>query len=729
MNTRKENKTTWKAPMIAFRVFFFCILFLYIQLTYLALSKSVYGKDLDKFALTRNTVKKTVPATRGTIYDSNQKILAVNVSSYTVIAYLDPKRSNGSKKPLHVEDPNTTAEKLAPILNMEVDYLKKLLTTENVYQVELGPGGRGITELKKDEIEALELPGIDFVEGTKRNYPNGDFASYIIGYAREKEITKEENGVNVNTTQITGELGIESKYNDQLQGVDGYLEYQRDKNGYKIPGTKEISVPAQNGTDIYLTIDSSIQRFLEAEVKEQSAIYTPEWMFLIAMDAKTGDILGSASTPSYDPNIRNITNYENPLVSYTIEPGSTMKTFTYMCAMEKGNYDGNATYQSGTIDISGQIISDWNNVGWGTITYDKGYEFSSNVGAVNIVQKYLSRKELHTCLKKYGFGTTTGIELPREQAGTLNFVYPVEIATASFGQGITITPIQMLQALTLISNDGKMLKPHIILKTVDPNTGEITYERKVEESEQLIKNTTVSKIKELMYNVIHGTDVGNTGNNYKIDGYDIIGKTGTSEIYDSVNGGYLAGKNNYIFSFSGMYPKDNPEIIIYGAIKRPSLGQSKGISTAVKSVMVSIAKYKNMFKEQEEATQIPDYVVPSYTSKNVEDVIKNLTDNGISVSKIGNGNKIVNQYPSAGTILVPGDTVILKTNDTDYTIPNFSGWSRELAVSYLSLLGQPFTEEGYGFVISQSISAGSGIDINNPIVLTLEPKVKSKSET
>lgn len=728
MDMRKENKPTWKAPIIAFRVFFFLILFLYLQLAYLALSKTVYGKDLDQFALTRNTVKKTISATRGTIYDANQKILAINVSSYTVIAYLDPKRSQGSNKPLHVEDPNTTAEKLAPILNMDVAYLTKLLTTEKAYQVELGPGGRGITELKKDEIVALELPGIDFVEGTKRNYPNGDFASYIVGYARENEVTKEENGVTSTSTQITGELGIESKYNEQLQGVDGYLEYQQDKNGYKIPGTKEISVKAQNGLDIYLTIDSSIQRFLEAQVKEKSATYNPEWMFLMAMDAKTGDILGSASTPSYDPNIRNIKNYENPLVSYVFEPGSTMKTFTYMCAIDKGNYDGNATFQSGSMNINGQVVSDWNKFGFGTINYDKGYEYSSNIGAVNIVQNYLSRKELYTCLKKYGFGETTGLELPREQAGTLNFVYPVEVATASFGQGITITPVQMMQALTLISNDGKMLKPHVILKTVDPNTGEVVYQRKVEESEQLIKNTTVSKIKELMYNVVHGTDANNTGNNYKIEGYDIIGKTGTAEIYDAKHGGYLTGENNYIFSFSGMYPKDNPQIIIYGAIKRPATLKSRGVSLAVKSVIESIAKYKNMFKEKDEAAQIPDYVVGSYTNKTVSDIVKNFSENGIQSLQIGKGTKIIDQYPSVGTILVPGDTVILKTNDSNYQIPSLIGLSRELAVAYLSLLGQPFTEDGYGFVVSQSLPQGSAIDPNNPIGLKLESKIKEHVE-
>lgn len=722
MNTKKETKQNWKLPKIVFKVFCLCIFLLYLQFAYLALSKTVYGKDLDQFALTRNTVKQNVSAVRGTIYDANQKILAVNVSSYTVIAYVNPIRSKGSSKPLHVEDVDKTAEALAPVLEMDVDYLKKLLSTPNVYQVELGPGGRGITELKKEEIENLNLPGIDFIEGTKRNYPNGDFASYVIGYAKENEVEKEVNGKTISTSEITGELGIEAKYNDLLKGVDGYLEYQQDKNGYKIPGTKEISIPAEDGANVYLTIDSGIQRFLEAAVKDSAAKYNPEWLMIHVMDAKTGDILGSASVPFFDPNIRNITNYESPLVTYTFEPGSTMKTYTYICAMEKGVYDGNHTYLSGSVSIGEDTIRDWNNVGFGTITLDKGYEYSSNVGAVEVVQTYLSKKELRDCLKKYGFGEKTGIELPREQAGSLNFTYPIEVATASFGQGITSTAIQQLQALTLLSNNGKMLTPHIVKRIEDPNTKKVLYERQIEESEQLIKNSTVEKMKQLMYNVIHGTDGGTTGRMYQVPGFDIIGKTGTSQIYDAQHGGYES--NLYIYSFAGMYPKDDPQIIVYGAMKKPAWGTSAGLATPMKSIFESIAKYRNMFSEQNKENEIPDYVVPSYTSKKVEDITSSLKEQGIQVVTLGTGDKVVKQYPTVGTVLVPGDTVILKTNDQSYSLPSMIGWSRELAVATLNLLELPYTEEGFGFVVNQSLPKGTIVD-GTPIVLTLEPKLKS----
>ena len=461
MVRKKQDMKQWKFPKIAFLVSAFLIFLLYIQFAYLSLSPVVYGIDMDEFAKQRNTVSRTLYAKRGTIYDKDGNTLALNVSSYTVIAYLDESRSENSSTPKHVEDKEMTAQKLAPLLNMTEEYILKLLNTE-AYQVELGPGGRGITELKKEEIESLGLPGIDFIESSKRYYPNGDFASYVIGYAKQNEVEETVDGITTTSTVIQGELGIEAKYDELLKGTNGSLTYQQDRSGYKIPDTNETRIDAENGKDIYLTLDSNIQRFTEAAVKEVEENYHPEWMMIHVMDAKTGKILATSGVPSFDPNTRNITSYENPLTSYVYEPGSTMKTYTYMCALEKGTYDGNATYQSGSIEIGDYTISDWNNRGWGEITFDKGYEYSSNVGVSNMINRFIDKDDLRECLSEYGFGKLTGIELPREQTGTIRFNYPVEVATAAFGQGITTTAVQHLQAMTLISNDGKMLTPQII---------------------------------------------------------------------------------------------------------------------------------------------------------------------------------------------------------------------------------------------------------------------------
>ena len=726
MKGRNNLNQSWNFPKFVFKLFLFCMLVLLGQLCYLSLSPNIYGINMDKFAANRNTVEKTLYATRGSILDNNGLVLAQNVNSYTVIAYLSETRTGSSKKPLHVVDKKKTAEALAPVLGMSEEYIETLLNKTS-YQVELGPGGRGITELKKEEIESLNLPGIDFIENYKRYYPNGDFASYIIGYAKKNEVTNEVDGKKVISEDLVGELGIESHYNKYLKGSNGYTIYQKDRFGYKIPDTKEETVKAINGSDIYLTIDSSIQRFAEASVKDVTEEYDPEWMILTVMDAKTGDILASATSPSFDPNVRDISSYENPLISLAYEPGSTMKTFTYMCAIEKGTYNGSETFKSGEIKIGDDIVSDWNDYGWGTITFDEGYEYSSNVGVSYMMQKFISKSDLRECLTKYGFGEKTNIELSNELSGKINFNYPIEVASAGFGQGITTTALQQLQALTIISNNGKMLRPNVVKKIIDVNTNEVIYERKIEESEQLVSKTTISKMKDLMHNVIHGNGAGTTGRAYKIEDFDIIGKTGTAQIFDNRTGKYLTGTNDYIFSFAGMYPKDNPEIIIYGAIKKPKYGKNTALSIASKSLMESIAKYKGMFSEVNKNVSLTKVRVGSYINKSTIEIQDKLSANGIDVILLGKGDKIINQYPSNGTTLISGDKVILMTNDSNVKMPKIIGWSRQDTIGLFKLVGMKYNVEGYGFVTSHSIEKGENINKDSVINITLGNKYDFES--
>lgn len=304
----KTRSMKWKTPMVVFCVFLVFILVLFLQYVYLSLSPNVYGINMQEFASNRNTYSSLLHAQRGTIYDNQGDILAQDVSSYTVIAYLDESRTGTSTTLHHVADKQMTAEALAPLLNMEVDEILDLLNRD-AYQVELGPGGRGITEILKKKIEELNLPGIDFIESYKRYYPNGDFASYIVGYAKKQNVEVELDNTTRQEEVLVGELGIEVQYNELLQGTNGYISYQQDRYGYKIPDTPEINEPAVDGSDIYLTIDANIQRILESVVDENVELYDPEWVTINVMDAKTGDILGSASSPSFDPNKLNLTNY------------------------------------------------------------------------------------------------------------------------------------------------------------------------------------------------------------------------------------------------------------------------------------------------------------------------------------------------------------------------------------------------------------------------------------
>ena len=363
MKKRQINTNKVVINKFVFIICLFLLIGIIARICYLGLSNEIDGIDTKKMAQNRNTQKEVITANRGTIFDSVGEILAQNVSSYTVIAYLDEKRSEGEDTLQHVEDINNTAKELSPILNMSDEDLINLLS-KDLYQVELGPGGRGITEIKKSEIEDLNLPGIDFIQDYKRYYPNGNFASYLIGYAK-----KDENG------NIIGEMGIEQQFNDELSGKNGYLEYQKDLMGYKIPNTPEIRNDPENGNDIYLTIDSNIQLFVEqALLKMRDDDEDFEWATITVADAKTGKILATSSIPSFDPNIKDITSYLNPLVSYEYEPGSTMKIYTYMSALEKGTYDGSQTYLSGKKEVGEDIVNDWNDgKGWGVINYDYGF--------------------------------------------------------------------------------------------------------------------------------------------------------------------------------------------------------------------------------------------------------------------------------------------------------------------------------------------------------------------
>lgn len=699
-----------KIQNLVYKFFLICFFILLCTLLYIGLSPVVLGIDMSSFAASRNTVKTTLTASRGTIYDSNGDVLAQNMSSYTVIAYLSDTRTGSSNTLYHVEDIEGTAKALSSILNMTEESLIELLSRE-VYQVELGPGGRNISELVKAEIEALNLPGIDFVESYVRTYPNGDFASYIVGYAKTDD-----------DDVIYGELGIEAKYDDLLTGVDGYLEYQQDRFGYKIPDTAEIRVDAVDGYDVYLTLDSNIQRFLETSVKEVAETYDPEWVQITVMDANTGEILGSSTSPSFDPNIRDITNYENPLISYVYEPGSVMKTFTYMCAIENGVYDGDYTFTSGAISIYDDVITDWNTKGFGTITLDKGFEYSSNVGIVTIMDTMLSKEQLSDCFTSYGFGSTTGIELTRELSGNVTFTYPIEVAAAGYGQGITTTAIQQLQALTILSNDGKMITPSIVDKIVDPNTGEIIYENELVETEALVSQDTIDKVKELLYNTINNTDTYTTGKNYSIEGYDIIGKTGTAQIFDNDSGKYLTGSNDYVYSFAGMYPYEDPEYIIYAAIKQPSYGTSTTLYEPVKEILQNIATYSNMFEEQSLANAYETITLESYISADVLTTSSYLEKLGIEVLLLGDGDTIINQYPSKGTSLIDGDRVIFLTNYTQLYMPSLIGLSSKEAAIVLDYLDISYSIEGYGYVTTQSVLPETLILKETEVVITLEDK-------
>ncbi len=711
---KKKKRNNIKYPRVIILISLLLLCIIIGRVAQLGLSQEIDGTNLKELAKQRTTATKIIEAKRGTIYTSSGDALALNVSSYKLIAYLDPKRTTNKKNPQHVVDKELTAEKLAPILGMEKDQVLKYLSKEKVYQTEFGTKGKGLNELTKKKIDDLNLPGLDFIESYKRYYPKGDFASYTVGYAKAD--------VDSDNT-ISGEMGIEKKYDKVLKGEDGYIKYQKDRKGYRIADTPVIEEEATQGKDIYLTIDDNIQFFVEQALNNADIGYDWDWFTITILDAKTGAVLGTASSPSFDPNKRDITNYLDMMVASPYEPGSTMKTFTFMAAMENGVYNGSETYRSGVYETSdGTEIGDWNRNGWGTISFDKGYALSSNVGIINLIHRHMNATMLRSYFKKLGFGKKTGIELPSELPGYLGFRYETEIFNAGFGQGITTTPIQNVQALTPLTNDGMLLKPYIISKIVDPTTNEVDVENKRNEQERVASTQTVQKMLKLMDDCVNG--YGNTGSGYRLDNGELIGKTGTAQIARERGGGYLNGKADIISSFSGIYPKSDPKIIIYASVKRPSGGSQKPISNAVKEIVNNMANFYTTTAEKnnKSTTKIIDYKVPNFTNKKLDIVTSTLQSNSIKYTIIGKGNKVIKQTPSAKETITSTDTIFLITNDSKLTIPNVKGLSSKVAKDLLKQLNVKVNLEGVGYVTEQSISEGTEITKGMEITLKLSPK-------
>lgn len=682
---KKENSVKINNFALIIAFIFFAILI--YRLAYLSLSNEVDGINLQKFAKTRTTREITLTAKRGNIYDGNGNILGQDVSSYTLIAYLDPSRTIKESNPQHVVDKENTALILSAILDMDYDTILKYLSKTGVYQTEFGIKGKGLNEIVKDRILETKLPGLDFIETKKRYYPFGNFASYLIGYAKEYE-----------DGSVIGELGIEKYFNDKLTGINGRKVYQKDRNGYKIAGTKEVVHDAVDGANVYLTIDNNVQFFVEKALSKRTN-YDGESMSIVVAEAKTGKILAYATNPSFDPNKRNITNYLDPISSISFEPGSTMKIYTYMAALESGVYNGKARYNSGTFTTKDKtVIKDWNNVGWGNITFDQGFIYSSNTAVVNIMDKYMDANTLREYLLKFGFGSKTGIDLPMESSGKIAFKYETEIFNAAFGQGIMTTPIQHIKALTTIANNGELLKPYLVDKIVDENNN-IIYQNERTSLGNVVSSETVSYIKNLMWHTINDNDGAAHG--YAINGFDIIGKTGTAQIAKTNGKGYLTAARDHNRSIAILFPKDDPKIIIYGVSTYAA--ESRGLSNIVKEIITNVAKYYDIYSTTKEEIKDSQIIIGNYLNEDISTVKKNSELNNLDMIILGDGNKVIKQYPNNGSNLVKGDKLYLLTNGNNYYMPNLIGYSKNEVKTICELLNLEVKINGNGYVNSQSI--------------------------
>lgn len=695
---------------------------LFIRLVFIQATGEVHGQELKDQAEKRYSRTLNLQADRGKILDRNEEIIASDTISYRLVAALDEGLS--SKNGIyHVVDPEKTAEVLKNYLPMEKEELVERLTrTEEdkkerkKKQVEFGKAGSNInhdTALEiKEDIEEHKLTGILLLEEKKRFYPNGVFAPYLVGFAQREY---DENG----KLQMVGKMGLEKIYDELLTGKDGNIDFQADRWGVTLPKTEKIVTQPEDGYTIKLTIDKAIQNFVEDALTEVDDMYAPEKMMAIVVDPKTGEILAMSQRPAFDPSTREglTSNWLNEAIENTIEPGSTMKIFTLAAAIEEGKWNPDAYFQSGQYTLYDRTIRDHKRGGWGSITYLEGFQRSSNVSMANLLDQMGSRTFIEY-VEKFGFGEKTGIDLPNEAAGIILDYYPLERLTTSFGQGTTVTPMQMIQGATAIANDGKMMKPYVIEEIVNPNTGEVLQSGSPEEKESPISAKTAQGVREVLHSTVTA-DAG-SGRMFAIPGYDVGGKTGTAEIPNG-KGGYRSGNGNYLYSFIGMAPIDNPELLTYVFVQKPQLDHGASGHDPVSKLFTSITenslKYLNITTNEGLEIDVP--TIDDYVSQSSEEAVEALEAAGYHPIVLGEGGEVVQQYPTKGTHLSTSSIVLLKT-DGEITLPDFTNWSKKMVLSYKMLSGLDIRIVGGGYVTEQSQSAGNQVNPNEPILIQLK---------
>ncbi len=712
---------------VIFGLLFFVLVFHYssIQITGEAKGQVLAAKAQQKYMKER-----TIDATRGTIFDRKGEVVAKDTTSYKLVAILDEKMTTNPKKPHHVQDPEMTAAKLAKFISMDEQDILALLKQDKKKQVEFGNAGRDISHEIKTEIEKQELAGITFLRESKRFYPNGIFASHLVGFVEKEEIE-------VGKINVKGMLGIEKTLNSRLEGHNGKLNYESDLWGYILPDGKQKITPAENGDSVYLTIDKKIQTFLEEAMNKVVEEYKPKKIMAIVANPKTGEILAMGQRPTFHPKTREgiEDSWHNELIENSYEPGSTMKIFTLAAAIEEGVFNPNETFKSGSYKVTpnSKAIRDYNRVGWGDITYLEGVQRSSNVGFARLANEKIGFDKYREYLTKFGFDKQTGIDLPNETTGKIVYQYPIDKITTAFGQGTAITPIQQIQAATAVANDGKMMKPYVIDKIVSSKTGKVIQDVKPEVTGTPISAETAKEVREILETVVT-SEKGTGYQRYKIDGYDVAGKTGTAQIPGG--NGYLTGHQDYIFSFLGMAPKDDPELVVYVAVQQPEIDSyyegPVPVSMIFNTVMKNSLQYLNIKPTTLEKAETN--LLADVTNMSVTEAVAALTKSGLEPVVIGKGNKVVQQLPTATQNILEGEKIILKASG-DVILPDLTGWSRRDVMKMANIADVKLTITGNGYVVSQNIKAGEKIKSGSFLIIQCktpavekEDKKKQKAE-
>lgn len=697
---------------------------------------SKFGVDLVKEASKVHQTTRTVPAKRGTIYDRNGTPIAEDATSYNVYAIIDKEYKSANGKILYVEESqySKVAEVFHKYLDMDESYVKEQLSQPNLKQVSFGVKGNGITyanmmSIKKD-LETAKVEGIDFTTSPNRSYPNGKFASSFIGLA---QLHENEDG----SKSLIGTSGVESSLNSLLAGTDGIITYEKDRLGNIVPGTEQVTRQTVNGKDVYTTLSSPLQSFMESQMDAFQEKLKGKYMNATLVSAKTGEILATTQRPTFDADTKEgITEdfvWRDLLYQSNYEPGSTMKVMTLAASIDNGTFSGGEYFNSSELKVADATIRDWDvndGLSAGSImTYLQGFAHSSNVGMTLLEQKMGDATWLEY-LNRFKFGVPTRFGMPDEYAGQLPADNVVNIAMSAFGQGISVTHTQMLRAFTAIANDGVMLEPKFISALYDPN------DQTVRKSQREVVGNPVSKeaasltrenmilvgtdpVYGTMYNKLTGKPI------VTVPGQTVSVKSGTAQIADEQKGGYLVGKTNYIFSVVTMHPSENPDFILYVTVQQPEhfsnpwFGEFANPILERASAMKESLNLQSTAKNLDQVTTTTSYAMPATKDYSPGDMAEELRRNLVQPIVIGSGTKIKDSSVAEGTNLDANEQILLLSDKVE-VMPDLYGWSKKNVETFAKWLNLEVEFEGTGEIVKkQNVRSNTALKDLQKIKITL----------
>lgn len=627
--------------LIKFRirlVLFFITCVVFIMTIRLGYVQFVLGEEITEKAVESWLRDISFQPDRGKILDVKGRELTTNETAASVILI-----------PQQIKNKEETAKHLADILNIsEADAMAYV--SKQASSVRIHPEGRKINKEQEMALKQLNLPGVYLAKDSKRYYPHDDFLSHVLGF------TGIDN---------QGLTGLELVYDEKLKGKSGSFSYFSDAKGGKIPNLENVYIPPKDGLHLKTTIDLDIQTIVERELNYAEYKYRPDGAIAIVVDPKSGEVLAMSSRPNFSPAHyqkvpSSVFNRNLPIWS-TFEPGSTFKIITLAAALEENlvNLEKDRFFDHGHITVGGARLRCWKKGGHGSQTLLEVVENSCNPGFVHIGQM-LGEKKLFSYIQRFGFGEKTGIDLQGEGTGIIfkpEQVGPVELATTSFGQGVSVTPIQQVMAVSAAVNGGYLYEPYIAKEWIDPQTEEVVEKNEPKLKRRVLSEETSKKIREALESVV----ANGTGRPAYIDGYRVGGKTGTAQKVGP-DGRYMA--NNHIVSFIGFAPADDPELVVYVAIDNPkNTIQFGGVVAApiVRQIIHDSLKLKNVpirkdgLPKKYVWPEEPLEKVPNLVGMHKKDLLQDLSSFQVQLS--GEGDIVVDQSPEPGTA-VKRDAVI-----------------------------------------------------------------------